>query len=200
MQVVLDYVCTGRVRKRLMQGRLLSSAIGKVPVVGAVSVGPLGLVGDEQEDLSVHGGLSKALYAWPVQHTAWWNATRTERVEDAAARLDHPISPGGIGENLGLRGLAQPLCETEIFVGDELHFAHAVLRVTEARQPCFKFNAVLGYEQAAKDMVLSGRCGFYVSVVLPGLLCAGDTATLVPGPRAFSIAQALQGKRYKHLR
>ena len=199
MQVVLDYVCTGRVRKRLIEGRLLSSAIGKVPVAGAVPVGPLGLEGDEQEDLSVHGGLNKALYAWPVQHTAWWNAKRTERLGHTAL-FDNPIPPGGVGENLGLRGLTQPLCETDVYVGDELHFAHAVLRVTEARQPCFKFNSVLGYEHASKDMVLSGRCGFYLSVVQAGVLCAGDTATLVPGPRSLSIAQALQGKRYKHLR
>jgi len=41
--------------------RTLRSAIRKLPLAGPVTVGPLGLAGDEQNDLSVHGGLSKAV-------------------------------------------------------------------------------------------------------------------------------------------
>jgi MOSC domain-containing protein YiiM len=60
----------GRVRPLQVGGRKLMSAIGKGEVSGPVAVGPLGLAGDEQADLSVHGGLSKAVYALPVQHLA----------------------------------------------------------------------------------------------------------------------------------
>jgi len=56
--------------------RTLRSAIRKQPLAGPVMVGPLGLAGDEQNDLSVHGGLSKAVYALPHQHLAWWSARR----------------------------------------------------------------------------------------------------------------------------
>ena len=64
MQVVS--VNTARVEHFLStQGRALDSAIRKRARSGPVAVGPLGLDGDEQADLSVHGGLSKAVYAYP---------------------------------------------------------------------------------------------------------------------------------------
>lgn len=197
VRVVIDHLCTGAVGRLTVDGRRFASAIGKRPRAEAVSLSALGLDGDEQADPSVHGGLDKAVYAWPVQHHAWWQARRREQAADL---LDEPLPAGFVGENLGLRGLDASLEETDVFVGDELHFPDAVLRVTEPRQPCFKFNAVMGYAQAGKDMVLSGRCGFYLAVVQPGRLQAGQSGELRPGPRALSIAQALQARRYKHLR
>ena len=172
--------------------RTLRSAIRKQPLEGPVTVGPLGLAGDEQNDLSVHGGLSKAVYALPHQHLAWWSSRRQE-----VSLLDEPFVPGQLGENLSLQGVD----EQGIFIGDRLRFAHGVvLRVTEPRQPCAKFNAVLGYERAGKDMVLSGRCGFYMAVEVSGSLRAGESFVLAPGPRETRIAQALQHKAFKHLR
>jgi hypothetical protein len=41
-----------------------------------VAVGALGLAGDEQADLTVHGGLEKAVYAYPVEHYAFWREHR----------------------------------------------------------------------------------------------------------------------------
>lgn len=55
-------VNTARVEKREINGRLVATAIGKRPRQGAVAYGPLGLEGDKQVDLTVHGGLSKAIY------------------------------------------------------------------------------------------------------------------------------------------
>ena len=174
--------------------RSLRSAIRKQPVDDPVAVGPLGLAGDEQNDLSVHGGLSKAVYALPQQHLAWWSAQRSAA---AVSLFDAPLTAGMLGENLSLAGVD----EQAVFVGDRLHFAAGVvLRVTEPRQPCAKFNAVLGYELAARQMVQSGRCGFYLAVQTPGTLAAGEAFTLQAGPRETSIAQALQHKAFKHLR
>ncbi|MEN9888175.1 MAG: hypothetical protein RL559_212 [Pseudomonadota bacterium] len=174
--------------------RTLRSAIHKPPVHGPVALGPLGLAGDEQNDLSVHGGLSKAVYALPHPHLAWWSA---QRQAAAVSLFDAPLTAGMLGENLSLEGLD----ETTVFIGDRLHMAGGVvLRVTEPRQPCAKFNAVLGYGHAAKQMVQSGRCGFYMAVEEPGTLVAGEAFTLRPGSRQTSIAQALQYKAFKHLR
>ncbi len=181
----------------LAEGRRFASAIAKRPRKDAVALAALGLQGDEQADPSVHGGLNKAVYAWPVQHHAWWQAQRREH---GASLFDEALPAGFFGENLGLRGLDAPLDEAQVFVGDELHFPDAVLRVTEPRQPCFKFAAVMGYAQAGKDMVQSRRCGFYLAVVRPGTLQVGQTGELRPGPRAFSIADAIHAKRLKHLR
>ena len=174
--------------------RTLRSAIRKQAVDGPVAVGPLGLAGDEQNDLSVHGGLSKAVYALPHPHLAWWSA---QRQAAGVSMFSEAFAPGQLGENLSLIGVD----ENTVFIGDRLQFeSGVVLRVTEPRQPCAKFNAVLGYELAAKQMVQSGHCGFYMAVEVSGALSAGETFALLPGPRETSIAQALQHKAFKHLR
>lgn len=164
------------------QGAVLS-AIRKRPVEGSVGVKPLGLDGDEQADLRVHGGLSKALYAYPSEHYPFW---QTVRAQAKAADWGAPLPPGSLGENLTLQGLL----ENGVWIGDRLCFAGGVeLVVSEPRQPCFKFNAVMGFKQAAKLMAQSGYCGFYLAVRAEGLLCAGETFRIEPGPRAVSIPE-----------
>ena len=184
---------TGRVRPLQVGDRKAMSAIAKTPRLGEVEVGVLGLQGDEQADLTVHGGLSKAIYALPSQHLPWWQEKRQQR---GASLFDDVLTPGWLGENLSLQGVS----ETALFIGDCLKFESVVLRVTQPREPCGKFNAVMGYAQAGKDMVQSGRCGFYLAVDAPGVLQAGSVFEVIPGPRSVSVAQALQHKAWKHLR
>ena len=189
----LRSIQTGQVRPLMVGGRKLVSAIGKTCVSGPVAVGVLGLAGDEQADLSVHGGLNKAVYALPSEHLAWWQAQRQIR---GATMFEEVLSPGYLGENLSLQGLL----EHELFIGDRLDFGDVVLRVTQPREPCGKFNAVMGYAQAAKDMVQSGRCGFYLAVEKPGFLQAGATCQVLAGSRSTRVTEALQHKAWKHLR
>jgi MOSC domain-containing protein YiiM len=184
---------TGQVRPLMVGGRKLVSAIGKTAVSGPIEVGVLGLAGDEQADLSVHGGLSKAVYALPSEHLAWWQAQRQAR---GATMFEEALAPGYLGENLSLQGVL----EQDLYVGDRLDFGGVVLRVTQPREPCGKFNAVMGYALAAKDMVQSGRCGFYLSVEQPGVLHTGAVFQLIAGQRSVSVMQALQHKAWKHLR
>ncbi len=184
-------VNTGHVRPLQIQGRRIMSAIGKRPVDGAVTVARLGLAGDEQADLSVHGGLSKAVYGWPAEHYPWW---QQQRREAGVSLFDEALPPGFAGENLTLKGLL----EAEVWVGDELHFPDCVLRVTAPREPCFKFNAVMGFAQAARLMAQSGRCGFYLSVVQEGTITAGQRFELHPGQRGLGIVEALAAKWAKH--
>lgn len=183
----------GQVRPLMVGGRKLVSAIGKTTVAGPIEVGVLGLVGDEQADLSVHGGLGKAVYALPTEHLPWWQA---QRQAQGVTMFEEALAPGFLGENLSLQGVL----EQDLFVGDRLDFGDVVLRVTQPREPCGKFNAVMGYAQAAKDMVQSGRCGFYLAVDQPGRLQAGASFQIIPGQRSVSVAQALQHKAWKHLR
>lgn len=183
----------GQVQPLMVGGRKLMSAIGKTLVTDAVVLGPLGLKGDEQADLSVHGGLSKAVYALPSEHLPWWQA---QRQMHGATMFEEKLAPGYMGENLSLQGLL----EEDLFIGDSLDFGDVVLRVTQPREPCGKFNAVMGYTQAAKDMVQSGRCGFYLAVDQPGMLQTGAHFAVIAGPRSISVAQALKHKAWKHLR
>ncbi len=184
---------TGQVRPLMVGERKHMSAIGKTPVKGDVAVGLLGLAGDEQSDLSVHGGLNKAIYALPSEHLAWW---QQQRQASGVTMFEETLAPGYLGENLSLLGVL----EKEVFIGDVFRFEDVTLRVTQPREPCGKFNAVMGYAHAARDMVQSGRCGFYLAVDQVGSLRAGESFDIVPGPRVTSIAQALGHKAWKHLR
>ena len=93
----------------LIQGRAVTTAIGKQPVAGPVAVGPLGLDGDEQADQSVHGGLSKAVYLYPAAHHPFW---QTVRAQAGVAEANAPIAPGLFGENLTVDEVASilPIC------------------------------------------------------------------------------------------
>jgi MOSC domain-containing protein YiiM len=103
---------------------------------------------------------------------------------------------GSLGENLTLSGLL----ETQVWAGDMLRFPNCELTVTLPREPCGKFNAVIGFSQASRLMVQSGFCGFYLSVEAPGSIQSGQSFELVPGPRRVSIPQLFQAKRSRHLR
>lgn len=183
----------GAARRLRIGERNILTAIGKAPVAGAVAVGRLGLEGDEQADLSVHGGLDKAVYAYPAAHYAFWQAQRRER---GISPLDDTLPPGFLGENLTVDGLL----EHEVFVGDRLHFPDCVLRVTAPREPCYKFSAVMGFSQAGRAMAIAGCCGYYLAVEQTDTLAAGQQAELEPGQRGLSIAQAFAGKFAKHSR
>jgi MOSC domain-containing protein YiiM len=174
-------------------GRKILSAIGKRSVTGSVQTGKLGLAGDEQADLSVHGGLDKAVYAYSVEHYAFWRDARRER---GVSMFDETLPHGFMGENLTISGLL----EKDVFVGDTLQFEQVTLRVEAPREPCFKFAAVMGFAQSGKLMVQEACCGFYLSVVQTGSLQAGESFALTAGARRLSIADAIRGKMAKHRR
>jgi len=183
----------GQARKVLMGGRAVMTAIRKTEVSGPVAVRPLGLEGDEQVDLSVHGGLEKAVYAYPSEHYEFW---RSQRAQAGVAGIDEQLPWGAMGENLTLSGLL----ETDVWVGDVLEFAHCTLRVAQPREPCFKFNAAMGFNTAVKAMAQTGFCGFYLSVDQIGTVQAGETFALHQGPRRVSILERFNAKMFKHMR
>jgi MOSC domain-containing protein YiiM len=169
------------------KGRTVQSAIGKRAIDGRVDVRPLGLAGDEQADLSVHGGLAKAVYAYPSEHYAFW---QTVRGQARVSSWDEPLPFGFAGENLSITGLT----EDQAWIGDVLRFPQCTLAVSEPRFPCFKFEAVMGFAQAAKLMVQSGYCGFYLSVREPGSIAAGESYELIPGPREVGVRELFQAR------
>lgn len=162
--------------------RTVLSGIAKSPQVGPIEVRPLGLAGDEQADLSVHGGLTKAVYAYPSEHYPFW---QTVRAQAGAAGWDQPLQCGALGENLTLAGLF----ESQVWIGDVLRFADCELAVSEPRYPCFKFNAAMGFEHAAKLMTQSVWCGFYLAVRIPGRITAGESFQVISGPRDVGIQE-----------
>lgn len=170
-----------------VDGRRVLTAIGKRAVAGPVPVGPGGLEGDEQADLTVHGGLTRAVYAYPQEHYRFW---QTVRAQAGQAAWDEPLPAGSMGENLTLAGVL----ERDLWIGDELRFPDCVLVVSEPRSPCFKFDAAMGFKQAARLMVQSGFCGTYLAVGRPGTIEAGQRFALRPGPREVGIAELFRAR------
>lgn len=180
-------VNTATTRTLQVGGRVAASAIGKRPIGGPVPVRPLGLAGDEQADQTVHGGLDKAIYAYPAVHYAFWQTVR------AQARVAGPhddLPPGSMGENLTIEGID----ETGLWIGDRLELPGCALAVSAPRSPCDKFAAVMGFAQAVKLMQQSGYCGAYLSVIEPGVVCAGDVVLLRPGPRDVNVRDLFKAR------
>ena len=185
MQVVS--VQTGVARPVQSGGRTILTAIAKTARIGPVVVQPLGLDSDEQVDLTVHGGLEKAIYAYPHEHYPFWEALRSEA---GLSAIDPQLPPGSMGENLTLTGLL----ETDLWLGDRLEFPDCTLRVTQPREPCLKFNLALGMNTAVRQMARSGFCGFYLAVDRPGTIAAGVSFSVIPGLRQTSVSQRFQQK------
>ena len=159
------------------------TSISNLQNATAVEINHLGIKDDEQADLNVHGGLEKAIYIYPVEHYPFWNELLTRETKKPIA-LEH----GALGENFTIEGLV----ETEVFVGDKLQIGDLEFMVTKLREPCFKFNAALGYKGASKAMVQSGYSGWYLRVLKTGLVSAGAKIQLIPGSRNTSISQQNQ--------
>ena len=184
-------VNVAQARHVTIDGHQILTAIDKHPVSTLadprrIKVGTLGLEGDEQADPTVHGGQSKAVYAYPHEHYAFW---QTVRAQAGKAGWDDSADPGLLGENLTITGLL----ETDAYIGDVLRFPDCALAVSEPRQPCFKFEAKL-FRQASKMMVQSAFCGFYLAVRQGGTIAAGEHFELVPGPREVSIRDLFRDK------
>ena len=150
-----------------------------------------GLQGDEHADLSVHGGQAKAIYCYPVEHYDYWR----NAIEASDIRLSRLDQHGALGENLTIEGIV----EDQVFEGDVWKINDAVLVVTAPREPCFKFNAIMGDRLAGKKMFSQGLCGWYFSVKNPGSLSTGESIEIFPGPRKRSIASVFESLAKKNV-
>jgi MOSC domain-containing protein YiiM len=148
-----------------INGQTVRTSIWKTPEAGRLRVGTLNIAGDEQSDLTVHGGREKAVYCYPSEHYAYWR--------EELPGMDLPW--GVFGENFTTQGLL----ESDVFIGDRFRAGTAELQVTQPRQPCFKLGIRFNREDMIRRFLLSGRSGFYVAVVREGEIEAGDAITFV---------------------
>lgn len=146
----------------------------------SIRVKNVGLDGDEQADFSVHGGLEKAIYAYPSEHYPFWNELLSRET-----KRTNSIGFGFVGENLSVEGFSEDM----VWVGDVWQIGQVELEVVKLREPCFKFNARMGYKGAAKAMIQSTRSGWYLKVHQGGNIKAGDTIIVTPGRREISIKE-----------
>lgn len=158
----------GRVQPYGAQGR--PSAIDKLPVAGSVLAGHEGLEGDEQGDRVNHGGLDKAIHAYPMVHHPKWTAELPQ-----ATRA---FGPGAFGENLSVSDID----ETGLCLQDRWRIGAAEVEVSQSRQPCWKLNHRFSVPDMAIRVQNSGRTGWYFRVVVPGRIAAGEQARLIARP------------------
>jgi MOSC domain-containing protein YiiM len=125
----------------------------------------LNLDGDRQADLTVHGGPTKAAYAYPAAHYGYW------RGELPGVELPW----GMFGENLTTEGLD----ESAVNIGDRFRLGTAEVMVTEPRMPCYKLGIKFGRMDILKRFLASGRTGFYFAVEREGEVGAGDEIEMI---------------------
>ncbi len=163
MQVIS--VNVGQPREVVWKGQIVETGIFKEAVEDRVAVRRLNIEGDRQADLTVHGGLDKAIYAYPAEHYSFWREQFPE--------MELPW--GMFGENLTLTGLL----EDAVHIGDHFQVGSARLMVTQPRLPCFKLGIKFGRDDILRRFLVSGRTGFYFAVLEEGEVAAGDSISLL---------------------
>ncbi len=142
-------------------GQKVLTSIWKSAAEGRVRVRRLNLEGDQQSDLSAHGGPEKAVYAYPSEHYEYWRRELAEEV----------LSWGSFGENFTTEGIL----EGDIKIGDHLRIGSAEFRVTRPRTPCYKLGIRFDRDDMIKRFLESRRSGFYLAVVREGEVMQGDS-------------------------
>ena len=173
-------VNVGQPREVEWDGRIILTSIFKAPVPGRVPVRKLNLDGDQQSDLTVHGGIDKAVYVYPSEHYAFWR----DELPDA------DLSWGAFGENFTTQGA---LDDKAVYIGDWFRIGSSELVVTQPRIPCFKLGIRFGRADMVKRFLHSGRNGFYAAVVEEGEVAAGDSIELLErDEKGVTVADIVQ--------
>jgi MOSC domain-containing protein YiiM len=153
-------VNVGLSRDIAVGGKTVRTSIWKTPVQGRVRVSTLNLDGDQQSDLSVHGGVDKAVYLYPSEYYSYWR-TQLPDVE---------LPWGAFGENFTSEGIL----EDQIRIGDRIRVGSAEFMVTQPRMPCFKLGIRFNRRDMVKRFLESKRTGFYLAVIREGEVQNGD--------------------------
>lgn len=153
-------ICVSKPKTVLFDGQYVNTGIFKEPIDGEVALRKFNLDGDEQADLSVHGGPDKAVYSYASEHYPWWQQKLPE--------FDFPY--GKFGENFTTAGLL----ENVVCIGDEFQVGTAVIKVAQPRLPCYKLGIKFGRNDVIKTFFHSGFSGIYFSVVEEGVVRTGD--------------------------
>lgn len=160
-------VNVGAVREVALGERVITTAIWKSPVTGRVPVAGVNLRGDDQADRAVHGGPNKAVYAYAIEDTAWWEG-----------ELATTVGPGAFGENLTTRGIDVGGAR----IGERWAVGSTLLEVRQPRIPCFKLGLRMGDPRFPKRFGRADRPGAYLGILREGDVGAGDRIEVVERP------------------
>lgn len=153
-------VNVGLPKKVLYNGQIINTAIFKDPVKGPIMLRKLNLDGDRQADLTVHGGIDKAVYSYPVEHYDYWRKQFP----------DMDLTWGMFGENFTTEGLL----EDAVNVGDQFEIGSSKIVATQPRMPCYKLGVRFGRMDVIRRFMTSGRPGIYFKILKEGEVKTGD--------------------------
>ena len=177
MQVIS--VNVGLPREVVWKGVTVQTGIFKYPMDKPVTIRKLNLDGDQQADLTVHGGAEKAVYAYPAEHYEYWR----KRLPEV------PFSWGKFGENLTTEGLAEDM----LCIGDRLRVGSAILMVNQPRMPCYKLAVRFDRDDMIKRFLTSQRSGFYFSVIEEGEVQVGSKVEIMSrDPHRVAVADIVR--------
>lgn len=160
-------VNVGRARQFEYEERAVQSAIWKNPVAGRIAVRGVNLDGDEQADRRAHGGPDKAVYAYAIEDTRWWEQ-----------QIGQPLSYGNFGENLTTQGIDV----NDALVGERWQIGSTVLEVSEPRVPCWRLGVRMNDKLFPRRFTEALRPGAYLRIVVEGELGAGDEIRIIERP------------------
>lgn len=152
-----------------------TSAIHRKPVHARVLLTEHGHLGDEVADHRHHGSPDQAVCAHPLEHYAFW--------QDEYAGV--PFGPALLGENWTLSDAN----ENSVCIGDVYRVGTAVVQVSAPRVPCSTQERKVGLRGFLRRSVATQRTGWYLRVLTPGEVAAGDELVLLSRPqRPYSVA------------
>lgn len=178
----VETVNVGRIRAIRLRDRIITTAIWKHPVPGPTEVSGVNIRSDTQADRRVHGGPDKAVYAYALEDTAWW--------ED---ELDRQVGPGAFGENLSLRGVDVSGAR----IGERWAIGSTVLEVRQPRLPCFKLGLRHSDPLLPRRFAHAGRPGAYLAIIEPGAIAPGDSVKVIERPD-HDVTVALVAQVFLH--
>jgi len=161
------------------EGQKVTTGIFKEPVKGRIMLRTLNLNGDKQADLTVHGGVDKAVYAYSIEHYEYWRKV--------FPNIEMPY--GMFGENFTVEGLM----ENEVSIGDVFQVGSSKVVATQPRMPCYKLGVKFGRMDVLKKFLASGRSGIYFKVLEEGEVGAGDTIEqITKDPNGVTISDVVR--------
>lgn len=180
--VKIESLSVSKPRSIVHEGRQIVTGIFKTPIQGLRMVRRTNIDGDGQADLSVHGGVHKAVYAFPYEHYDFYR----ERLGR------EPFDFGQFGENLTVSGLL----ESGVRIGDRYRVGDVVFEVSQPRSPCFKFGIKMGHSEAVRLCLSSAKTGFYFRVIEEGIIGAGMNIDIVSSDEMSPTVQEVHNTYY----
>jgi MOSC domain-containing protein YiiM len=150
----------------------VATGIFKEPVSERVMVWSLNLDTDRQADLTVHGGLDKAVYIYPFEHYNYWRSELS----------DTELPLGIFSEKFTIAGLR----EENVNIGDRFRIGDVHLIVAQPPLPSYKLGIPFGKPDMVKQFLEIPRTGFYFRVLQEGKVGPIETKRVVePGQQQY---------------